>query len=78
VRNGETLSITIHPVSPPGDPVEPIVVENAHYVSYMNAESYGKPAILTEAKHDGEGDLKVVYVMTQNTVAVEVETHGRA
>lgn len=55
----------------PKDDGEEIRFEGVNYVSFINGESYGIPAIIAEDWVDRKLPVRILYVSTDNIVAMD-------
>lgn len=63
-------------ILPLGDDVEEAEYKDINYVSLVNFETYGVPALLTEDYIEGKIPFKILYVNPQNIAAMEILRHA--
>lgn len=53
----------------------PLKFENVNYISLVNGETYGIPAIIAEATTERKLPARILYVSTENIVAMDATRH---
>lgn len=65
------LTVEVH-----GGP-DPVVVDNVQYVSFVNADTFGIPALISEERIKRDGlPVTVVYVNPDRCTSVKVTRHA--
>lgn len=67
------INVRIWPVEdqPDGDPID---IGEVNYISLVNGETYGIPALIAEERVKTEGlPVKILYINPENVVAIEAE-----
>lgn len=67
------LHVEVLPAGEAGAEHGKVPFEDVHYVSFVNEESFGIPAIISDERYKGLGlPLRVLYVNPGNVAAMEV------
>lgn len=62
-----SIDITVYPT----DDGEPVRVRDVQYLSLVNGETYGIPALITEERIKGEMPVRILYVNPENVAVID-------
>lgn len=66
------INVKVWPAGEAGSAEEPIDVGEVNYISLVNGETYGIPALISEERVKTEGlPVRILYINPENVVAID-------